>query len=349
MDREVSAEAIERMRERRTVPDHDARGLRRLRIRLRCAGPGRRPGGRRGCGSAGWVFSLGVVHQWLVATVSQAGAGRILGPIRMSISGRLLSRRSARLVPRRRRLPALGQLGLHQRLRPRAVAVPRRHDPASRRGRAADSRRSSCCRARTSHSTTTGSRWGSPAPAARTPSRTTCSCPRIASCRWPICWRGRRPARAVHDNPLYRQSMLSSLPFTLVAPVLGMAEGALADFIDMAKVRTTRGAVAGGNNRMAEFATDPEPRRRSDRLDRRRAADRSSTRWRRRGSRREAGEQADRDLRLRNRLEPGVQHAAAGAGGRRAVPGVRRAGHLHRQADPARLARRPRRRACMSA
>jgi alkylation response protein AidB-like acyl-CoA dehydrogenase len=34
-----------------------------------------------------------------------------------------------------------------------------------------------------------------------------------------------------------------------------MAQGALADFLDMAKVRTTRGAVAGGNNRMAEFAT----------------------------------------------------------------------------------------------
>ena len=34
-----------------------------------------------------------------------------------------------------------------------------------------------------------------------------------------------------------------------------MAQGALADFIDMAKVRITRGAVTGGNNRMAEFAT----------------------------------------------------------------------------------------------
>ena len=66
---------------------------------------------------------------------------------------------------------------------------------------------------------------------------------------------GTTPGAAVHDNPLYRQSMLSSLPFALVAPVLGMAEGALADFIEMAKVRTTRGAVAGGNNRMAEFAT----------------------------------------------------------------------------------------------
>jgi alkylation response protein AidB-like acyl-CoA dehydrogenase len=66
---------------------------------------------------------------------------------------------------------------------------------------------------------------------------------------------GTTPGGELHDNPLYRQSMLSALPFALVAPVLGMAEGALADFIEMAKVRTTRGAVAGGNNRMAEFAT----------------------------------------------------------------------------------------------
>src|SRR6266436_3044804 len=38
-------------------------------------------------------------------------------------------------------------------------------------------------------------------------------------------------------------------------PVLGMAEGALADFLAMASVRTTRGAVAGGNRRMAELTT----------------------------------------------------------------------------------------------
>ena len=59
----------------------------------------------------------------------------------------------------------------------------------------------------------------------------------------------------VHHNPLYQQSTLSVLPFALVAPLLGAAEGALVDFLDMAKVRTTGGAVAGGNNRMSEFAT----------------------------------------------------------------------------------------------
>ncbi len=66
---------------------------------------------------------------------------------------------------------------------------------------------------------------------------------------------GTGPGTAVNTNPLYRQSMLAVLPVALVSTVLGMAEGALADFVDAVKVRVTRGAVAGGNRRMAEFAT----------------------------------------------------------------------------------------------
>ncbi|MGB6534478.1 MAG: acyl-CoA dehydrogenase family protein [Xanthobacteraceae bacterium] len=63
------------------------------------------------------------------------------------------------------------------------------------------------------------------------------------------------PGMRAHANPLYKQSFLAVLPVTIVTPVLGMAQGALAAFLDMAKVRTTRGAVAGGNRRMAELTT----------------------------------------------------------------------------------------------
>ena len=63
------------------------------------------------------------------------------------------------------------------------------------------------------------------------------------------------PGMRAHANPLYKQSFLAVLPVTIVSPVLGMAEGALAAFLDEAKVRTTRGAVAGGNRRMAELTT----------------------------------------------------------------------------------------------
>jgi resorcinol 4-hydroxylase (FADH2) len=66
---------------------------------------------------------------------------------------------------------------------------------------------------------------------------------------------GTSPGTLINTNPLYRQSFLSVVPVTLIAPVLGMAEGALADFVDMVKGRATRGAVAGGNRRMADFAT----------------------------------------------------------------------------------------------
>jgi alkylation response protein AidB-like acyl-CoA dehydrogenase len=63
------------------------------------------------------------------------------------------------------------------------------------------------------------------------------------------------PGMRAHANPLYKQSFLAVLPIAIVTPVLGMAEGAFAAFLDMAKVRTTRGAVAGGNRKMAELTT----------------------------------------------------------------------------------------------
>jgi len=63
------------------------------------------------------------------------------------------------------------------------------------------------------------------------------------------------PGMRAQKNPLYKQSFLAVLPITIVAPVLGMAEGALAAFLDMVKGRTTRGALAGGNRRMAELTT----------------------------------------------------------------------------------------------
>lgn len=66
---------------------------------------------------------------------------------------------------------------------------------------------------------------------------------------------GAAPGTRVNANPLYRQSFLAVLPITIVAPVLGMAEAALAHFLDMAKARITRGAVMGGNKAMADLTT----------------------------------------------------------------------------------------------
>ena len=61
------------------------------------------------------------------------------------------------------------------------------------------------------------------------------------------------PGSAVNLNPLYRIPFLSAVPICLVSPLLGTAQGAIDEFIDMAGVRVTRGAVAGGGNRLSEF------------------------------------------------------------------------------------------------
>ena len=66
---------------------------------------------------------------------------------------------------------------------------------------------------------------------------------------------GAAPGTAVNTNTLYRIPFMACVPTCLVAPALGMAEGALALYVDSTSARATRGAVAGANNRMAEFAT----------------------------------------------------------------------------------------------
>jgi alkylation response protein AidB-like acyl-CoA dehydrogenase len=112
---------------------------------------------------------------------------------------------------------------------------------------------------------------------------------------------GTTPGSKIHSNPLYSQSMLSAFPFALVLPLFGAAEGGLADFLDMAKVRTTRGAVAGGNNRMAEFATiQTRVAEATGAIEAARLTIMTALQDARAAA--EAGNQADLDLRLRNRL-----------------------------------------------
>lgn len=66
---------------------------------------------------------------------------------------------------------------------------------------------------------------------------------------------GGAPGAAVNTNPLYRIPFMACVPTCLVAPTLGMAEGALDLYVESTGGRSTRGAVAGGDNRMANFAT----------------------------------------------------------------------------------------------
>ena len=63
----------------------------------------------------------------------------------------------------------------------------------------------------------------------------------------------RPPGSAINVNPIYRIPFLSAVPVCLVAPILGTAQGAVDELVRLAGTRVTRGAVAGGGNRLAEF------------------------------------------------------------------------------------------------
>ena len=64
---------------------------------------------------------------------------------------------------------------------------------------------------------------------------------------------GAPPGAKVNTHPLYRIPFLSALPVCLVSPLLGTALGAVEEFVNLCGVRVTRGAVAGGGNRLSEF------------------------------------------------------------------------------------------------
>jgi alkylation response protein AidB-like acyl-CoA dehydrogenase len=56
-------------------------------------------------------------------------------------------------------------------------------------------------------------------------------------------------------NPCFSIPMLCNIPSCLAATAVGAAVGALDDYVAATRQRTTRGAVAGAHNKMAEFAT----------------------------------------------------------------------------------------------
>jgi len=57
------------------------------------------------------------------------------------------------------------------------------------------------------------------------------------------------------ENPTFSIPMLCNIPSCLASVAVGTAAGALEDYLETTSKRVTRGAVAGSNNRMAEFST----------------------------------------------------------------------------------------------
>lgn len=60
-----------------------------------------------------------------------------------------------------------------------------------------------------------------------------------------------------HHAPegLFNMPLLTGIPSCLASAAVGAAKGALGAYVEQVGTRVTRGAVAGGNNRMAEFPT----------------------------------------------------------------------------------------------
>ena len=58
---------------------------------------------------------------------------------------------------------------------------------------------------------------------------------------------GAAPGAAVHpDNPVFRVPLMSAFGFFICAPIMGIAKGAIACFIETIGTRSTMGAAAGG-------------------------------------------------------------------------------------------------------
>jgi len=72
---------------------------------------------------------------------------------------------------------------------------------------------------------------------------------------FPAAASGAPPGSDVNDDPMYRMTLLSCVPYSLALPSVGAAMGAVDRFVDENRVRDTRGAVVSGGSKVAGFQT----------------------------------------------------------------------------------------------
>ena len=73
---------------------------------------------------------------------------------------------------------------------------------------------------------------------------------------FPEATSGKTPGAGLYAGQgLFNMPLLTGIPSCLASAAVGAAKGALQSYLESTGTRVTRGAVAGGNNRMAEFPT----------------------------------------------------------------------------------------------
>src|SRR5260370_24384536 len=203
-----------------------------------------------GCGSTGWVYALLASHQWLIACFSKAAQDEVWQERTALAAGTYAPVGQAVAVDGGYRLSGAGsfcsgcdnaQWQLLGGMIPQAGAAAK---PGFFLLRSAD-----CVIDDNWHTMgLAGTRSKNiVAPGRFVPTHPTPAFAELADAA--------APRMRANPNPLFRQSFLAVLPIAIVSPVLGMAEGALADFLAMAGLRTTRGPVAGRHRPIAELTT----------------------------------------------------------------------------------------------
>ncbi len=205
----------------------------------------------RGCGSTGWVYMIGAIHQWLAAQFPIEVQAEIWGRETDTIvSGSYAPSATAKPVPGGYRVSGLWGFASgcdHAGWHVAGVIFPPA-EPGGKAGAGFVLLPRADYRIEDNWYTVGLAGTGSKNIAiddAFVPAHRVITFAQLSA--------GTAPGAAAHRSSLYRIPFLAAFPACLASTGIGMAEDAIDAFLDMARARKTKGAVAGAGNAMAEF------------------------------------------------------------------------------------------------
>jgi len=205
----------------------------------------------RGCGSTGWVYMIGGIHQWLVAEFPLEAQQEVWGrDPDTTVSGSYAPSATAKAVPGGYRVSGLW--GFASGCDHAGWHVAGVHFPP-----AADGARPSAGFVLLPRSDyRIEDNWhtvGLAGTGSKNIAIDDAFVPAHRVLPFALLSTGKSPGAEAHQSSLYRIPFLAAFPACLASTGIGMAEDAIDEFLDMARVRKTKGAVAGAGNAMAEF------------------------------------------------------------------------------------------------